>query len=79
MGLLMLKVRRSHVIETAPRSLTAYQFCCAKVYPGRSRSAVLTSAAEASPRRHVEDWSPALDAPILYKTTGAVVRGRGEY
>jgi lipopolysaccharide/colanic/teichoic acid biosynthesis glycosyltransferase len=27
----------------------------------------------------VENWSPALDAQILWRTVGAVVRGRGAY
>ena len=29
--------------------------------------------------RYVENWSPALDLSILWKTVGAVVRGRGAY
>ena len=29
--------------------------------------------------RYVENWSPALDATILWKTVGAVFRGRGAY
>ncbi|MDD7941985.1 sugar transferase [Actinomycetospora lutea] len=29
--------------------------------------------------RYVENWSPALDASILWKTFGAVFRGRGAY
>ena len=29
--------------------------------------------------RYVENWSPALDLTILWKTIGAVVRGRGAY
>jgi lipopolysaccharide/colanic/teichoic acid biosynthesis glycosyltransferase len=28
---------------------------------------------------YVENWSPALDAQILWRTIGAVVRGRGAY
>jgi len=28
---------------------------------------------------YVENWSPALDAQILFRTVGAVVRGRGAY
>lgn len=28
---------------------------------------------------YVENWSPALDAQILWRTVGAVVRGRGAY
>lgn len=29
--------------------------------------------------RYVENWSPALDVTILWKTVGAVFRGRGAY
>ena len=29
--------------------------------------------------RYVENWSPALDVNILWKTVGAVFRGRGAY
>jgi lipopolysaccharide/colanic/teichoic acid biosynthesis glycosyltransferase len=29
--------------------------------------------------RYVENWSPALDVSILWKTVGAVFRGRGAY
>lgn len=29
--------------------------------------------------RYVENWSPALDVSILWKTVGAVVKGRGAY